>query len=215
LTRDEIVALGGQLQAAHIWPYGQCDDPLPQGVFGGPTLDANGHPVSARFDPRNGLSACTFKNRMHPKGIGNGYGCHAVIDRWGSKVPPGTTAEAAPTRSSLENLLGTPCSGWVTLRRLVAVWFAQGFLVFSFLVVPVWVLFAVAIGGIPSVRAMGWWLFSMPPATIAGIYLSRYAHRTYLPSRAFRALAARLWALALAAARGLQGAWRKIRSRPG
>lgn len=212
LTKDAIEALGGQLQAAHIWPWRDCADPLPPGVLGGPTLGEDGRPLSARFDPRNGLSACTFKNRRHPAGIGNGYGCHAVIDRWGSKVPPGVADIAEPGRGTIDNLFGSPLSGTVTLPRLVAVWFAQGFAVFSFEVVPLWVLFAVyVLGGLGSPRQFAWWLFSMIPATLVGLYGNRYAHRTYLPSRALRACGAALKALVLAAFHGIRTSVRKRR----
>ena len=199
LSKAEIEALDGQLQGGHIWPYGECDDPLPAGVLGGPTI-VGGRPLSARFDPRNGLSVCTFKNRRHPAGIGNGYGCHAVLDRWGSKVPPGTST--APMKAV--GLWGSPVTGTFTTRRQIGVWLAQGFAVFALIVCPLWFAFAVMVGGLGTARSFAWWLFSMIPATLVGLYLSRAAHRTRTPSRVLR------WAWSGLRA-GLRWLWARIR----
>lgn len=113
-------------------------------------------------------------------------------------------------RTPLDNLIGSPLVGMVTLPRLVFVWFLQGLGIFSFFVTPLWILFAVAIGGIPSTRFMAWWLFSMPVATTAGIYLSRYAHRTLLPSRALRALGSGVWRLMRGGGRALRAGWWRV-----
>jgi hypothetical protein len=64
LTADQIRELGGQLEAAHIAPWQEYPE--------------------KRFDPANGKALCTFRNRRHPEGLGNGYGCHnAMSGHWG------------------------------------------------------------------------------------------------------------------------------------
>lgn len=61
---DEIRELGGRLEAAHVLPHNEYPD--------------------KRYDPANGRALCTFRNRRHPEGLGNGYGCHnAMSGHWG------------------------------------------------------------------------------------------------------------------------------------
>jgi hypothetical protein len=74
LDSDTIREHGGQLEAAHILPHSEYPD--------------------RRYDVANGKALCTFRNRKHPNGLGNGYGCHnAMSGHWGHSygtipVPP-------------------------------------------------------------------------------------------------------------------------------
>jgi hypothetical protein len=64
LDSDTIREHGGQLEAAHILPHSEYPD--------------------RRYDVANGKALCTFRNRKHPNGLGNGYGCHnAMSGHWG------------------------------------------------------------------------------------------------------------------------------------
>jgi hypothetical protein len=64
MDSDAIRELGGRLEAAHVLPHSEYPD--------------------KRYDPSNGRALCTFRNRKHPQGLGNGYGCHnAMSGHWG------------------------------------------------------------------------------------------------------------------------------------
>lgn len=79
---DAIRKLGGNLEAAHILPHSEYPD--------------------RRYDPENGRALCTFRNRHHPKGLGNGFGCHnAMSGHWGHAygVMPGTRQSLVAARA--------------------------------------------------------------------------------------------------------------------
>lgn len=127
LTRDQIKALGGELQAAHKKPYEEWPE--------------------SRTDLDNGLALCTFKDpaHRHPEGKGGGYGCHnSLSGHWGSAHGFATryTPAEAPSRSSLVAgllLLGTAGAlvylvsfvpGWGSTWLLEATWAAAGSMAF-------------------------------------------------------------------------------------
>lgn len=61
---DEIRRRGGNLEAAHVLPRTEYPD--------------------VQYDPANGKALCTFRNRRHPRRLGNGFGCHnAMSGHWG------------------------------------------------------------------------------------------------------------------------------------
>jgi len=71
LTIAEIKRLGGELHAAHIKPRSEWPE------------DA--------LDDSNGKALCTFKDprHRHPRGIGQGFGCHnSMSGHWGPPTGP-------------------------------------------------------------------------------------------------------------------------------
>jgi hypothetical protein len=91
LTSDQIKARGGRLEAAHILPHSEYPE--------------------LRYRLDNGRALCTFRNRRHPEGLGNGYGCHnAMSGHWGHAygVMPGAVHHS-PSRAV--TLLGVALLG--------------------------------------------------------------------------------------------------------
>jgi hypothetical protein len=89
MSSEAMKKLGGRLEAAHILPYSEYPD--------------------RRYDVANGKALCTFRNRKHPEGLGNGFGCHnAMSGHWGHAygVMPGV--RLAKRHKLLNIVLGIP-----------------------------------------------------------------------------------------------------------
>jgi hypothetical protein len=89
MSSEAMKKLGGRLEAAHILPYSEYPE--------------------RRYDVSNGKALCTFRNRRHPEGLGNGFGCHnAMSGHWGHAygVMPGV--RLAKRHKFLNLVLGMP-----------------------------------------------------------------------------------------------------------
>jgi hypothetical protein len=85
----------------------------------------------------------------------------------------------AEDKPAMAELFGSPCHPLASMSRVRWMFMGQGLLVWWFIVLPIWLGWFVVWNGPPLLT----WAATMIPATVAGIYLSRYAHRTHLPTR--------------------------------
>jgi hypothetical protein len=124
LTSDQIKARGGRLEAAHILPHNEYPE--------------------LRYRLDNGRALCTFRNRRHPEGLGNGYGCHnAMSGHWGHAygVMPSAVHHSRWLLERDHKLAGTAAlmasaplwalhytlAGWAALGLSAVLWPALGF----------------------------------------------------------------------------------------